>query len=110
MGDSTHSLQFIETPVFTQQIQALVEDEDYRRLQELLIAAPELGELIKGGGGIRKVRMPRQGKGKRSGLRVIYYFKRDQETIFMLFAYAKSAKTDLSPREVAVLRRLIKAI
>lgn len=71
---------------------------------------PNAGDLIRGGGGIRKIRMARPGQGKRGGARVIYYWQQDRSTIFMLVAYAKSAKTDLSPTEVTVLRGLVKAL
>jgi len=62
---------FIETPVFTREITALLPDENYRELQIALLLRPEAGDLITGSGGLRKVRWPAPGKGKRGGLRVI---------------------------------------
>ncbi len=103
-------LLVIETPLFTKQITALATDEEYRALQELLVTKPATGDLIRGGGGIRKIRMARPGQGKRGGARVIYYWQQDKATIFMLVAYAKSVKTDLSPHEIGVLRDLVKAL
>jgi hypothetical protein len=64
---------FIETPVFTRQIKALVDDDAYGELQRLLGAHPEIGDLIEDTGGLRKVRMALPGRGKRGGARVIYY-------------------------------------
>lgn len=64
---------FIETPVFTAQIKALVSDEDHAALQCELTADPEAGDVIAGTGGLRKIRMAAKGKGKRGGARVIYF-------------------------------------
>ncbi len=100
----------IETPLFTKQIMALATDEEYRRLKEFLVANPAVGDLIPSGGGIRKVRMARPGTGKRGGARVIYYWRQDKGTIFMLVAYGKSVKTNLSPAEISTLRELVKAL
>jgi len=55
MADDMAALQFVETPLFTKQITALATDDEYRRLQEALIREPQAGDLIKGGGGIRKI-------------------------------------------------------
>lgn len=103
-------LLFVETPLFTKQIMALATDEEYRALQEVLVANPAAGDLIPRGGGIRKVRMARPGRGKRGGARVIYYWRQDQGTIFMLVAYAKSLKTNLSAAEISTLRELVKPL
>jgi hypothetical protein len=103
-------LLIVETPLFTKQIMALATDEEYRALQEVLVANPAVGHLIPSGGGIRKVRMARPGRGKRGGARVIYYWRQDKGTIFMLVAYAKSVKTNLSPAEISTLRELVKAL
>ena len=103
-------LLIVETPLFTKQIVALAADEDYRALQEALVANPAAGDVIPGGGGIRKVRMARPGRGKRGGARVIYYWRQEKGTIFMLVAYAKSVKTNLSAAEIRTLRELVKAL
>lgn len=62
---------FIETSIFTKQIKDLVSDEEYRQLQEDLLVQPDKGDLIKNGGGIRKVRCAQGNKGKSGGIRVI---------------------------------------
>ena len=63
----------IETSVFTRQVQALLDDDDYRRLQTVLVLRPDAGVLIPGGGGLRKISWNIKGRGKRGGVRVIYY-------------------------------------
>jgi len=64
----------VETSVFSRLIQELMSDEDYRALQEALITRPESGDIIKGSGGLRKIRWKLEGQGKRGGIRVIYYW------------------------------------
>jgi mRNA-degrading endonuclease RelE of RelBE toxin-antitoxin system len=64
----------IETSIFTRQVQALLDDDEYRRLQTALVIRPDIGDLIPGGGGLRKMRWSAQGRGKRGGVRVIYYW------------------------------------
>lgn len=66
-------MRFVETPIFTKVIERLVSDEDYRSLQIALMLRPEQGPVVRGGGGLRKVRWARPGGGKSGGLRVIYY-------------------------------------
>ena len=64
---------FIETPTFTRLITALLSDDEYAGLQVELAADPERGDLIRGGGGIRKIRYAVRGRGKSGGIRAIYY-------------------------------------
>ena len=66
-------MELIETSTFTRQMMALLSDEDYGEFQSRLAANPGLGALIKGGGGIRKIRVAIGSSGKRGGARVIYY-------------------------------------
>ena len=99
---------FIETPLFTKLIQELLPDENYRLLQQTLILRPETGDLIQGGGGLRKIRWNLPGRGKRGGLRVIYYWDVSAERIYMLLAYLKNQQEDLTPAQLKQLRQLIK--
>jgi hypothetical protein len=71
---------FVETPTFTRQVTELLSDEEYRALQNTLVEDPEHGDLIKGGGGIRKVRHALQGRGRSGGARAIYYWVKDIST------------------------------
>lgn len=83
-------LSFIETKLFTKLVNEHLSDEEYARLQEVLIRDPETGDLIPGSGGIRKVRWGVKGRGKRGGIRVIYYARTRQGQIWMLTLYAKN--------------------
>ena len=98
----------IETPLFTKLIQDMLPDEDYRLLQQTLLLRPEAGLLIRGGGGLRKIRWNLPGSGKRGGLRIIYYWDVPGETIYMLLPYKKSRQDDLTPAQLKVLRDLVK--
>jgi hypothetical protein len=101
---------FIETPIFTRLITGLLEDEEYGKLQLELAMYPDAGDLIKNGGGIRKLRWKRAGTGKSGGIRVIYYWVTADEQIIMLVAYPKSAKDNLTDKETTILRDLVKEL
>lgn len=101
---------FIETPTFTRQIVALISDAEYGKLQQALADNPEMGDLLQGGGGIRKLRWAVAGTGKSSGIRSIYFWKKSADQIFMLLAYPKSAKDTLTDQETAILRKLVKEL
>lgn len=101
-------MRFIETPVFTAALRRHLSDEAYRALQLALVLRPEQGPVISGSGGLRKLRWAVPGRGKRSGLRVIYYWVPDEEVFYMLYAYAKNEQGDLTPAQVRVLARLVR--
>ena len=96
-----------ETSIFTKQIKGLVSDDEYSEFQNDLIDNPELGDIIKKSGGIRKVRMAANGKGKSGGARVLYYWIKDEDQIFMLLAYAKSDMDNISDAQLEILRKLV---
>ncbi|MCY1179849.1 Toxin HigB-2 [compost metagenome] len=98
---------FIETPVFTRQINELVDDETYRELQQQLIANPEAGDLIQGTGGLRKIRIAAKGHGKRGGARVIYYHFVSASQIAFLLAYPKGEQEDLTSDQKKALRQVV---
>mgnify|MGYP000929287074 CR=1 FL=1 len=100
-------VHFIETPIFTRQITVLLDDGDYRQLQVTLALKPAAGDLIRGSGGLRKIRWAVRGRGKSGGIRVIYYLV-DEGEIYFLFAYAKNEKENLDSRQLRVLRNLVK--
>jgi hypothetical protein len=104
------SVEFVETPTFTRMVTALLTDDEYAGLQNILVENPERGDLIKGGGGIRKLRFAVQGRGKSGGVRAIYYWIRDSHQIYMLVVYPKSKKDDLTDRETALLREFVKEL
>lgn len=97
---------FIETPIFTADVCALLSDEEYAALQQHLVEQPNAGAVIAGTGGLRKIRWSVAGKGKRGGTRVIYYHVVAQAQIRMILIYRKGIKDDLTPREKTVLRRI----
>ena len=98
----------METPIFTKEVRDLLDDDDYRALELALIFRPEQGAVIPGSGGLRKLRWGGKGKGKRGGLRIIYYREKEEDTFFMLFAYPKSEQEDLTPAQLRVLGRLVR--
>jgi len=83
-------VSFVETKLFTRLVNEYLTDDEYRRLQQALIADPELGVVIPGSGGIRKVRWGIAGRGRRGGLRVIYFLRVRQGQIWMLTLYRKN--------------------
>ena len=101
-------MKFIETPVFTKDVQTLLSDEEYRGLQLALLLRPEQGNVIPGSGGLRKIRWRTKGKGKRGGIRVIYYWITSEDTIYMLLLYEKSDRVDLTPAQTRILTRLVR--
>jgi hypothetical protein len=101
-------MRFIETPIFTRTVRDLVLDDDYRALQMALMLRPEQGALIRGAGGLRKIRWGGSGRGKRGGVRVIYFWDGDQEAFYMILAYGKSDQEDLTPSQLRVLHRLVR--
>jgi hypothetical protein len=98
---------FIETSVFSSQLYALLSDDDYSALQLALALRPEQGALIPGSGGLRKLRWGLRGRGKRGGLRVIYYWDPAEDGIYLLFLYPKSRQEDLSAEQLKLLRRIV---
>ena len=101
-------MELIETSTFTRQVTALLSDEEYGDFQSRLVANPGLGAIIKGGGGIRKIRVAVGSRGKRGGARVIYYWAIRKDLILLLYAYPKNVSADLTPRQVAQLAKVVK--
>ncbi|MCP4289772.1 MAG: toxin [Gammaproteobacteria bacterium] len=104
-------LVFFETPVFTRLLPDYLSDEAYRALQQALLENPEVGEVMPGTGGFRKARWEdsRRGKGKRGGLRVIYYYLSANHQIWFFTLYDKGEATDLTSGEKKILKRAIQA-
>lgn len=97
----------VETTVFTRLIQSLMNDDEYRNFQLTLIARPDLGGIISGSGGLRKVRWKLANKGKSGGVRVIYYWVVDDHHIRMLYAYPKSDQEDLTKAQLKQLKDIV---
>jgi len=104
-------MEFIEAPAFTRHIAEYLDDESYAALQNELAENPEAGDVMPGTGGFRKVRWadPRRGKGRRGGLRVIYYYFLSDFQILLVTIYGKDEATDLTPSEKKALKSAIAA-
>ena len=102
-------MEFIEAPVFSRLVADYLNDDDYALLQRRLGENPLAGDLIPGTGGFRKLRWPdpRRGKGKRGGLRIIYYHFLSDYQIWLLTLYNKDEVADLSTNEKKLLRQSI---
>ncbi|MBL4821806.1 MAG: type II toxin-antitoxin system RelE/ParE family toxin [Gammaproteobacteria bacterium] len=98
---------FIETRTFSKLLSNYLSDDEYRGLQAFLLQNPDAGSVVRGSGGIRKVRWSRDGKGKSGGVRVIYYWEKSDSEIWMLTIYAKSERATISGHE---LKRIWEAI
>jgi hypothetical protein len=86
---------FIETKLFTRLVSKYLSDDEYAELQATLVKNPEAGAIIPGSGGIRKLRWGLVGRGKRSGLRIIYYAKLSERVMWLLTLYAKGVSENI---------------
>lgn len=100
-------LEFVETTVFTRECKSLLTDDEYKEFQTHLLLDPEAGSIIVGTGGCRKVRWARQGTGKSSGIRAIYYYYNPAGRLYMLLVYPKSEKDSLSAAEKNQLKTVV---
>lgn len=103
--------QFIEAPAFSRYREDYLDDDGFRELQASLAANPEAGDIIPDSGGIRKLRWrdSRRGKGKRGGLRIIYYCFLQDSDIWLLTLYGKNEASDLGRNQRDQLRRALEA-
>jgi mRNA-degrading endonuclease RelE of RelBE toxin-antitoxin system len=99
-------MEFMEAPAFTRYVSEYLADEEYRQLQNRLANNPELGDVMPGTGGFRKLRWgdPNRGKGRRGGLRIIYYYFLADQQVWLMTLYNKDEASDLSPREKKALK------
>ena len=99
-------MEFIESPAFSRHYRDYLAEEEYLLLQEALASNPTAGDVMPGTGGFRKMRWadPRRGKGRRGGLRLIYYYFSSDGQIWLMTIYDKSEMVDLSAREKKTLR------
>ena len=97
----------IETHAFTRRIDALLTTDEYRELQLELVARPLAGSVIRGTGGLRKLRWSAAGRGKRGGIRIIYYFAPSPEQLLLLFVFAKNERSDLTTQQRQRLRAIV---
>ncbi len=101
------SMIFIETSKFSKLLSEYLSDDEYRMLQWHLQEKPESGDIVRGSGGVRKVRWAPESKGKRGGVRVIYYWKKSDHEIWMLTIYSKSEQASIPGH---ILKKIAEAI
>jgi hypothetical protein len=97
----------VETPFFLRKAADLIDDSERSELVAILAANPEAGDVIAETGGVRKIRWAASGRGKRGGVRVIYYFHSESLPLFLLTVYAKNQKANLTHAERNDLKKLI---
>jgi hypothetical protein len=102
-------MEFIEAPAFTRHLKDYLTDDEFRKLQARLGIDPEIGDLMPGTGGFRKMRWAdaRRGKGRRGGLRVIYYHFPSDHQIWLMTLYDKSEASDLTTQQKKMLKAAI---
>lgn len=100
-------MEFLETAVFSHAADKLLTDEERRTLQNLLLHNPFVGALIRNSGGLRKIRFGTESRGKRGGVRVIYYPHERIGVVVLLLIYSKSRRDDLTADQTAWLRALV---
>ena len=102
---------FVELPIFRTRWKAIgLDDNDLARLQEELLSDPKVGAVLKGSGGVRKMRFAFQHRGKSGSIRVIYVDFEVYEKIFLITAYTKEEKDNLTDAERAEIKHLIKVL
>jgi mRNA-degrading endonuclease RelE of RelBE toxin-antitoxin system len=96
--------EFIESHIFTEYLSDYLNDEEYAALQEHLCERPDAGDIVRGSGGVRKVRWAKSGTGKSGGVRVCYYAQTSKGQILMLTIYAKSAQDSIPGHVLKALK------
>ncbi len=104
-------MEFVEAPAFTRHLSEYLDEDQYRALQNEMALRPELGTLVPGTGGFRKLRWSdaRRGKGRRGGLRIIYYYFASNRQIWLMTLYDKDEAADLTPKQKSALKHAIEA-
>jgi mRNA-degrading endonuclease RelE of RelBE toxin-antitoxin system len=100
---------FVEFTSFSRCRSEHLDEEQYRALQNALLNDPDAGVRIPGTGGLRKIRSAAEGRGKRGGIRVIYYPVKSRSVILLLLLYAKNERDDLTPDQKKILAGLVNA-
>jgi|SRR5579862_3625526 len=109
MADSA-PVSVVETPSFLTASRKLLDGEERAALVDYVARNPEAGDVIPGTGGVRKMRWALEGRGKRGGARVVYFFHNSSMPLFLLTAYAKNERADLSGADRNDFRRMTKLL
>jgi hypothetical protein len=107
---ATPPMTVVETARFVKDVKSLMSDSEREEMVAFLGANPAAGEIIPETGGVRKLRWALAGRGKRGGARIIYYFHNERLPVFVLAAYGKNEKANLSKAEQNAMKRLIPAL
>ena len=102
-------MEFVRFPAFEKSAAGLLSEADVLELEMQLVVQPDAGDLIPGGRGLRKLRRPAKGRGKRGGARVIYYHVTSQSVILLILVYAKNEQENLDHRQLQLLAQLVKS-
>ena len=100
-------MEFVETRLFSKKLASHLADDEYLELQAYMLDNPDAGDIIKGSGGVRKLRWKVEGRGKRGGVRVIYYLELAEARFLMLTLYAKNELEDLTANEIKLLKKIV---
>ena len=103
-------MRIFTTRTYERAVRKLISKADRQKMEEAIVADPGRAPLLRGTGGIRKLRWTGSGRGKRGGIRTIYFHHAGPEVIYMLTAYAKADRDDLTPADRKTLSRLVTAI
>jgi len=106
----TRTVLFIEQPIFTKLVLELVDDEAYRKFQNELAANPEKGPLVKGTGGLRKIRMSLPGRGKSAGARILYLWFPREGAIILYFVYTKGEMENIPTAKMKAIKHEVQRI
>lgn len=101
---------FVELTPFVRFREQHWTDDDLRALQRFLLVTPTAGDVIRGSGGLRKLRWAASGRGKRGGARVIFYLKTSSDRIYLVHGYVKADQEDLTPQQLRILAALMKEV
>ena len=103
-------MQIFSTRTYERAVRKLLGEEARREMEEAIVAAPDAAPVIRGTGGIRKLRWAGSGRGKRGGIRTVYFYRAGPEAIYLLTAYAKADRENLTPADTKALLRLVAEI
>jgi hypothetical protein len=110
VSEQLEFVEFVWLPTFERTARGLLTEADRRRLEMALVKDPEVGDLIPGTGGFRKMRWAARGKGKSGGARVIYFYVARRATIYVVLAYGKGVRADLTDAERTELKKMAESI
>lgn len=103
-------LEFVYLSSFTRAASGVLDEEDLRWVEWILLHEPRAGPVIEGTGGARKLRVSSHGRGKSGGSRLVYLYVEVRSTIYLLLVYAKNQRSDLSPAQARAIQTLVQQL